>query len=454
MRTWILGFLFCIVVTWQANAIVHEAYLPAVTDCLPLKPIKNKPPKNKTEVIPNQSDASRLWIPGYWHWDSKKKDFTWVKGLWRRPPSSHYWIPGYWHSHKNHWVYINGFWSPVPLHELVYLPLPPLKAEEESCECPGENYCWRAGYWSYDPDVEDYQWVSGEWILYDPDWIVVPTHYRWYQKGYVCILSFSDWSFDKRGESYSCHELAKQLLPCYPDYLYFYQYYLQTYPRFVDTYEWAPQWWRIPNCWSYTWNDHWNTWWGYTHQNYSGACGLSEIVDDSLKGPVESLVSCMQDYDGPLFIGEQSPCSYNSLFDTCEWTNECSYPPVFFGLDTSYDQYSSRVERQDYRNARRGLYSSQAFDTCDDEIFALQWYYFSNRFYYRRLGLWFSFCQSYHSSIFSCNTCQSCENPCLEQLGRERQLISNRALEQESQRVERARFLSILSRYGPLDTRY
>ncbi len=31
--------------------------------------------------------------------------------------------------------------------------------------CPGEGYIWTPGYWAWDPDISDYYWVPGTWVL-------------------------------------------------------------------------------------------------------------------------------------------------------------------------------------------------------------------------------------------------------------------------------------------------
>jgi hypothetical protein len=31
--------------------------------------------------------------------------------------------------------------------------------------CPGDGYIWTPGYWAWDPDIQDYYWVPGTWVL-------------------------------------------------------------------------------------------------------------------------------------------------------------------------------------------------------------------------------------------------------------------------------------------------
>lgn len=449
MKTLLITFFLCLTYSLSASEIyVHEAYLPAVRDCLPLQPIKKKPPNNKKEVICAQPNGSCIWINGYWYWNSKKQDFEWINGIWRRPPLGFYWIDGYWHCHHKHWVYVQGFWSAVPLQELTYLPLPPGDAEDERCSCPGENYCWNPGYWLYAPDLKDYHWIKGEWVPHHKDWIHVPTHYHWYKQGYVCTPAFWDWSFDQRGSCYSCHDLARGLINCYPDYLYFYQYYVQTYPSFINTYEFCPQWFGQADWWTYSWNDHWHTWWWYTHEQYAKPSWMVNPINDLFDPPCQSLLNYAQSWECPLFLGSFSPCSYDSLYNDCEWNDFDAYPPVYFGgivIETSKEKKKGK------KGCLEGDKSCQSDEkVCIyDQDYNQQWNFLSRRFYYRRLGLWFSACYACQSTC--CLTGANgfgVTNADAYRL-RRWEAISDITLEQESYRTERNRFLSILSLYGP-----
>jgi hypothetical protein len=65
-------------------------------------------------------------------------------------------------------------------------PPPPLP-EYSQPPCPGENYIWTPGYWSY--SASDYYWVPGVWVtapyvgaLWTPPyWGYYQNHYRWHR---------------------------------------------------------------------------------------------------------------------------------------------------------------------------------------------------------------------------------------------------------------------------------
>ena len=67
-------------------------------------------------------------------------------------------------------------------------PPPPLPDYTQP-ECPGPNYIWTPGYWSY--TAAGYYWVPGAWVLAPyvdalwtpPYWAYSDGHYRWH-RGY------------------------------------------------------------------------------------------------------------------------------------------------------------------------------------------------------------------------------------------------------------------------------
>jgi len=42
---------------------------------------------------------------------------------------------------------------------------PPALPVYEQPVCPGDDYIWTPGFWSYDYDYNDYYWVPGTWVL-------------------------------------------------------------------------------------------------------------------------------------------------------------------------------------------------------------------------------------------------------------------------------------------------
>lgn len=49
------------------------------------------PPPGRVEEIPEQKDASHVWINGQWDWDGK--EWRWQPGAWMAPPPNAYFTP-------------------------------------------------------------------------------------------------------------------------------------------------------------------------------------------------------------------------------------------------------------------------------------------------------------------------------------------------------------------------
>src|SRR5579862_5084044 len=46
--------------------------------------------------------------------------------------------------------------------------------------CPGDNYIWTPGYWSWSDDDGDYFWVPGTWVLAPtPGFLWTPGYWGW-----------------------------------------------------------------------------------------------------------------------------------------------------------------------------------------------------------------------------------------------------------------------------------
>jgi hypothetical protein len=46
----------------------------------------------------------------------------------------------------------------------VNIEPPPLPVYDQPI-IPGPGYLWAPGYWSWNPDIDDYYWVPGTWVL-------------------------------------------------------------------------------------------------------------------------------------------------------------------------------------------------------------------------------------------------------------------------------------------------
>ncbi len=70
------------------------------------------PPPPREEVIVARPYPEAVWIPGYYRWDGRHRDYVWVEGRWGRPPHPHdEWVPGRWEKRHDEWVYYRGRWK-------------------------------------------------------------------------------------------------------------------------------------------------------------------------------------------------------------------------------------------------------------------------------------------------------------------------------------------------------
>jgi hypothetical protein len=142
-----------------------------------------------------------VWVPGYWAWDTDRKDFIWVSGCWRNAPPNTYWVPGHWLNAGNGWQWIGGFWKPItaqPQQEIEYLPAPPPAIEVAAPGPPPlPNQVWVPGCWYWDQG--HYLQRHGYWLTPQVGWVWVPSHLVWTPRGYIFATGHWDHDFDNRG---------------------------------------------------------------------------------------------------------------------------------------------------------------------------------------------------------------------------------------------------------------
>src|ERR1700760_2592380 len=62
---------------------------------------------------------------------------------------------------------------------------PPILPVYEQPLCPGDGYMWTPGYWAWDPNVGDYYWVPGAWVLAPYTGALwTPGYWGWGYNGY------------------------------------------------------------------------------------------------------------------------------------------------------------------------------------------------------------------------------------------------------------------------------
>ncbi|MGE3953825.1 MAG: hypothetical protein AB7F31_01320 [Parachlamydiales bacterium] len=273
---------------------IHEGYIQPIEGGILLSAVEKAPPEREVvERLPASPDEQADWLSGYWAWNGDS--YVWMSGVWRRPPPGHLWIEGSWKEYPEGWVWSPGFWSPVAESELEYIgDPPPDPIEEEASDPPVESF-WMPGYWSYNESSRDYAWVSGEWMRFDPNWVLVPAHYVWRPQGYVFIRAYWDWPLESRGSAYAPvrarggetytpdetlddETLVRRLVVYYPNYLCFYHHHYYYHYNFWAGWWGTPPWWGWNSWWSFGWGPHWDVWWWYTHPGFPHPIWLNKSM--------------------------------------------------------------------------------------------------------------------------------------------------------------------------------
>jgi len=180
---------------------VHEAFAEPVNLQVQgglVAPIE--PPANIVESPPAERPAGSqyVWVPGYWAWDNDRHDYIWVSACWRAVPPNRYWVPGYWSRAANGWEWVAGFWKPVGVQEIQYLPSPPVLVDvQPTGPPPSIDVIWvpPCNYWY----GGHYVLRAGYWLHQQPGWVWVASHNLWTPRGYVFVEGHWDFALERRG---------------------------------------------------------------------------------------------------------------------------------------------------------------------------------------------------------------------------------------------------------------
>ncbi|HLW67045.1 MAG TPA: hypothetical protein VKS79_17155 [Gemmataceae bacterium] len=203
---------------WQANPGAN----PAINQTPP-EPIREEPP----DQIPAGKNVK--WIPGYWQFDTEKKDFVWVGGFWREVPDGRRWVPGYWAetSAGNRWV--SGHWAAAQEPDYQYVPTPPQNAEAgPSTPAPDSSSVYIPGSWLYSDN--GYAYRPGYWTGYRPGYVWVPSTYIWSPLGWIFASGYWDYWWATRGLLYPSLYFGEGFRYGYPGYVYRPNYFLRINP--------------------------------------------------------------------------------------------------------------------------------------------------------------------------------------------------------------------------------
>jgi hypothetical protein len=199
---------------------VHEAYADTHAVSASTPNVTKMPPDGIEEMPPDHKpDGNNVqWIPGYWHWDEDRQDFSWISGFWRAVPPGRVWVPGSWRgvpgAAQSSWQWVPGVWQEAPAqqalqgqqqavqHEVQYLAEPPATIEAgPTTPQPTVTSFYSPGGWVWRGNR--YVWVPGYWMEHRTGWVWVPPHYRWSPIGYIYVEGYWDYPLQTRGVLYS-----------------------------------------------------------------------------------------------------------------------------------------------------------------------------------------------------------------------------------------------------------
>jgi hypothetical protein len=185
----------------QARGPLHEAFAqPQDPNTAPPTAVPRQPPPPIPEEPPDQkpADANVQWIPGYWAWDSDKKDFVWVSGMWRVPPPERQWVLGHWTQGPDGWQWAPGYWSGDAGANPQFVPEPPDSLDNgPSAPAPNDSSVYVPGLWKY--RNSEFVWRPGFWTAASADWVWTPPSYRWTPAGWAFVDGFWDYPLANRG---------------------------------------------------------------------------------------------------------------------------------------------------------------------------------------------------------------------------------------------------------------
>jgi hypothetical protein len=180
---------------------IHEAFAqPIEANPQPSPPVPKQPPPPIPEVPPDQKpEGSNVqWIPGYWSWDSDRKDFIWVSGVYRNMPEGRAYTPGYWTQTADGWRWVPGYFASEGQTQTQYVPQPPTTVENgPSSPAPGDDYFYSPGSWVY--DGSQFLWRPGFWAPYQSGLVWVNSYYTWTPAGYTFVPGYWDYPLANRG---------------------------------------------------------------------------------------------------------------------------------------------------------------------------------------------------------------------------------------------------------------
>ncbi len=162
-------------------------------DKKPPDPIPEEPAAEKPE------GKNVQWIPGYWQWDTDKKDFIWISGMWRDIPAGRRWVMGYWANTNEGYRWVSGHFADANERDSQYVPEPPPENPDEgpTAPPPDDSSSYVPGSWFYGDD--GYTYRTGYWTQCYDDRVWIPSYYNWTPYGYEFCSGYWDYPLGRRG---------------------------------------------------------------------------------------------------------------------------------------------------------------------------------------------------------------------------------------------------------------
>jgi hypothetical protein len=191
----------------QTRGPVHEAFASPTNEAQPSPIVQQQPPAPLDEMPPEEKpEGAAVWIGGYYQFDNETNNYLWVSGCWRVRPAGREWVPGYWRDANPGWQWVAGFWGVTDnqnkISEVSYQPAPPAPpAVAPPGDPPVAGSFFVPGTWVYVGN--NYVWRAGYWTRGQPGFVWINAYYRWTPRGYIFIPGHWDLVYEQRGLMYA-----------------------------------------------------------------------------------------------------------------------------------------------------------------------------------------------------------------------------------------------------------
>lgn len=143
--------------------------------------VRVAPPAMRQEAPTAQPGPGFFWVGGNWSWRPRQRQYTWVPGHWERERPNFRWVPSQWVSRGNEYIFVRGRWARDQDRDVsngIWVSAaPPALQPETPPPAPSALHLWISGYWNWNPQRVQYQWVPGHYEQRREGYAWVPV--RW-----------------------------------------------------------------------------------------------------------------------------------------------------------------------------------------------------------------------------------------------------------------------------------